>query len=126
MQPDASFCHRAHAAGYDALAKKASFAKGLIFGGRLPWTCVTCSSGSTWPGSTVDGAERQPPLAATDCKGTARISITNHAEAVTKAQLQPSRMEAKALVAIKGRVARLDLLERAMFAVTSAVRSGNG
>ena len=33
---DASFCHRTHAAGYGALAKKASFAKGLIFGGPLP------------------------------------------------------------------------------------------
>ena len=33
---EASVCHRTHAAGYGARAKKASFAKGLIFGGRLP------------------------------------------------------------------------------------------
>ena len=33
---DASFCHRTHAAGYGAWAKKATFEKGLIFGGPLP------------------------------------------------------------------------------------------
>ena len=33
---DACFCHRTHAAGYGAWAKKAAFEKGLIFGGPLP------------------------------------------------------------------------------------------
>ena len=32
---DACFCHRTHAAGYGAWAKKAAFEKGLIFGGRF-------------------------------------------------------------------------------------------
>ena len=42
------------------------------------------------------------------------VRIANHAEAaaVTKAQLVPSAMEAKALVAIRDRVDRLDLLVR--------------
>ena len=33
---DASFCHRTHAAGNGAWAKKAAFENGLIFGCRLP------------------------------------------------------------------------------------------
>lgn len=43
-----------------------------------------------------------------------RVRIANHADAaaVTKAQLQPSGMEAKALVAIKARVSDFDLLRR--------------
>ena len=42
------------------------------------------------------------------------VRIANHADAVavTKAQLSPSAMEAKALIAIKGRVDHLDLLVR--------------
>jgi ribonuclease HI len=130
LSVDASFCHRTHAAGYGAWAKKATFAKGLIFGGPLP-------RGITNAGEAELGGialalryllEREH-LAGLDrlmvqsdslrslqliARALPGVRIANHAKAaaVTKAQLQPSAMEAKALVAVKARVEQLDLLVR--------------
>ena len=127
---DASFCHSTHAAGYGAWAKKAAFEKGLIFGGRLP-KGISNAGEAELGGIALAlrhlleqqhlvGLERlmvqsdslrSLQLIARDLP---RVRIANHAEAatVTKSKLEPSRMEAKALVAIKGRVDRLNLLVR--------------
>ncbi len=127
---DASFCHRTHAAGYGAWAKKAAFEKGLIFGGPLP-------RGISNPGEAELGGIalalrfllEQQHLAELDrlmvqsdslrslqliSQVLPRVRIANHADAaaVTKAQLRPSAMETKALVAIETRVEQLDLLVR--------------
>ncbi len=127
---DASFCHRTHAAGYGAWAKKAAFEKGLIFGGPLPRGIS--NAGEAELGGIALALRfllEQQHLAGLDrlmvqsdslrslqliARAVPRVRIAKHAEAaaVTKAQLTPSAMEAKALVAIKARVDRLDLLVR--------------
>ena len=125
---DASFCHRTHAAGYGAWAKKAAFEKGLIFGGPLPRGIT--NAGEAELGGIALALRfllEQQHLADLDrlmvqsdslrslqliSQTLPRARIANHADAaaVTKAQLAPSAMEAKALVAIKARVSDLDLL----------------
>ena len=127
---DASFCHRTRAAGYGAWAKKATFTKGLIFGGPLPRGIS--NAGEAELGGIALALRHlleREHLAGLDrlmvqsdslrslqliARALPRVRIANHAEAaaVTKSKLQPSAMEAKALVAIKGRVDRLDLLVR--------------
>jgi len=127
---DASFCHRTHAAGYGAWAKKATFAKGLIFGGRLPKGIT--NAGEAELGGIALALRyllEQQHLAGLDrlmvqsdslrslqliARALPRARIANHAEAaaVTKAQVAPTVMEAKALMAIKGRVEQIDLLVR--------------
>ena len=127
---DASFCHRTHAAGYGAWAKKAAFAKGLIFGGPLP-RGITNAGEAELGGIALalrflleqqhlNGLDRL--MVQSDSLRSLQlisqvlpgVRIANHADAaaVSKAHLVPSAMEAKALVAIKGRVSELDLLVR--------------
>ena len=127
---DASFCHRTHAAGYGAWAKKAAFEKGLIFGGPLPQGIS--NAGEAELGGIALAlrylleqqhlAELDRLMVQSDSLRSLQlisqvlpgVRIANHAEAapVTKAQLQPSAMEAKALEAIGARVSELDLLVR--------------
>jgi hypothetical protein len=104
---DASFCHRTHAAGYGAWAKKATFAKGLIFGGRLP--PGISNAGEAELGGIALALRyllEQENLAGLDrlmaqsdslrslqliARALPGVRIANHAEAaaVTKVQLQP-------------------------------------
>ena len=127
---DASFCHRTHAAGYGAWAKKAAFDKGLIFGGPLPRGIS--NAGEAELGGIALAlrylleqqhlAELDRLMVQSDSLRSLQlisqvlpgVRIANHADAaaVTKVQVAPSAMEAKALVAIKARVEQFDLLVR--------------
>jgi ribonuclease HI len=121
---DASFCHRTHAAGYGAWAKKATFAKGLIFGGPLPRGIT--NAGEAELGGIALALRfllEQQHLAGLDrlmvqsdslrslqliSRVLPGVRIANHADAaaVTKAQVAPSGRMAPTAPNVRVRMSR--------------------